>query len=367
MAFLKEADFRHDSQRFIGVLLVNLGTPDAPTPKAVKRYLAEFLSDRRVVEIPRLIWWFILHGIILQTRPKKSAAKYASIWTKEGSPLRVWTEQQTKLLKGYLGEHAPHTYQVDMAMRYGQPSIASAIAKLKAAGCDKLLVIPLYPQYAASTTGSVIDEICRVLTRTRNIPALRTVKSFHDEKNYIAALAASVREHWRKAGRGDHLLMSFHGAPQYTLEKGDPYFCHCQKTARLLAEALALGKQAYSISFQSRFGRAKWFEPSTEHTLQTLATQSIAKLDVICPGFVADCLETLEEIAIEGKAIYQSHGGKEYRYIPCLNANEDWINTLSTLTLRETQDWQGDAINTAYHRLTEKQTFEHAFSLGAQK
>ncbi len=232
MHYLTEPAFRHDAVRKVGVLLVNLGTPDAPTPAAVKRYLAEFLSDPRVVEIPRLPWWLILHGLILTTRPKKSAAKYAAIWGKEGSPLRIWTEKQAKLLKGWLGENLSEPVLVEMAMRYGGTTMESAIGKLKAAGCDRLLLVPLYPQYAASTTASVIDELGKVMSKTRNQPGLRTVKSFHDDLGYIAALAASVREHWQVNGCGEHLLMSFHGAPRYTLERGDPYFCHCHKTAR---------------------------------------------------------------------------------------------------------------------------------------
>ncbi|MDR3414173.1 MAG: ferrochelatase [Formivibrio sp.] len=367
MRYLKEPEFRHDSARKIGVLLVNLGTPEAPTPAAVKRYLAEFLSDRRVVEIPRLPWWLILHGIILNTRPKKSAAKYAAIWSNEGSPLRVWTEKQAKLLKGWLGENVAEPLLVEMAMRYGSPSIESAINKLKAAGCDRLLLVPLYPQYAASTTASVVDAMGKVMAKIRNQPALRIVKSFHDDPGYLSALAASVREHWYRNGRGDHLLMSFHGAPRYTLERGDPYFCHCQKTARLLAEVLQLDKTEYSVSFQSRFGRAKWFEPSTENMLNSIGKRKTAKLDVICPGFVADCLETLEEIALEGKQTFLAAGGGEYRYIPALNDRPDWIAALGHRVCLEMNGWLADSFNPSTQKNMVNQTLTYALKIGAKK
>lgn len=342
MRYLTEPKFKHQAPHRIGVLLINLGTPDAPTPVAVRHYLAEFLSDPRVVEIPRALWWLILHGVILRTRPAKSAAKYAAIWNKEGSPLRIWTGKQAKLLKGWLGERLQEPMQVEMAMRYGNPSIESAIGKLKAAGCDKLLVLPLYPQYAASTTASAMDEVGRVLSQIRNLPAIHSIRSFHADPGYIAALAASVREHRRTNGHGDHLLMSFHGAPQYTLERGDPYYCQCKTTAKLLAEALGLKEDQYSVAFQSRFGRAKWFSPSTEQTLRELAKRKTVNLDVICPGFVADCLETLEEIALEGKKTFLAAGGKEYRYIPCLNDREDWIAALGASILKETRGWLSD-------------------------
>ncbi len=367
MRYLTEPEFRHDQPRRIGVLLVNLGTPEAPTPAAVKRYLGEFLSDPRVVEIPRALWWLILHGIILQTRPRKSAAKYASIWYPEGSPLQVWTEKQARLLKGWLGENLPEPVLVEMAMRYGKPGIGEAIGKLKSAGCDRLLLVPLYPQYAASTTATVVDEACRILARTRNQPALRTVRSFHDDPGYIGALAASVREHWQEHGRGEHLLMSFHGAPQYTLERGDPYFCQCQKTARLLGETLQLGKDQYSVSFQSRFGRAKWFEPSTEHVLEELGRRKTGRLDVICPGFVADCLETLEEIALEGKQTFLSAGGLEYRHVAALNDRSDWIAALGRRVMLEMQGWLGANNPSQAGDEVASNPLELARKLGAQK
>lgn len=323
----------------IGVLLVNLGTPAAPTASAVRRYLKEFLSDPRVVEIPRLLWWPILNGIILTTRPRASAHKYASIWMADGSPLRIWTEKQGKLLKGALGEKYGNTIRVAWAMRYGQPAIADVMQELKADGCDRVLVVPLYPQYSSSTTASVVDEIGRTLARWRRQPGLRIVQDFHDDAGYIAALAQRVREHWQQNGRGDHLLMSFHGIPERSSRLGDPYERHCQQTATLLARELGLADQDYTVSFQSRFGPARWLQPYTSETLQRLGKQKVANLDVLCPGFTSDCLETLEEIALEGKAEFHKADGKNYRYIPCLNDSPAWLDALASLVEREIQGW----------------------------
>lgn len=339
MRYLAEPKLEHAHPRRIGILLVNLGTPDAPTAAAVRRYLAEFLSDPRVVELPRALWWLILHGMILRIRPARSAARYAAIWSKEGSPLRAWSEKQAKLLKGWLGEKLAEPVLVEIAMRYGSPSIETVFGKLKSAGCDRLLVVPLYPQYSASTSASVIDEVARILQRTRNQPALRTVRAFYSDNAYIAALAASIRAHWAQNGRGDHLLMSFHGAPLSTLKRGDPYFCQCHRTATLLTRELGLEKQQYTVAFQSRFGHGKWFEPATDKTLRELGRQKTGKLDVICPGFVADCLETLEEIALEGKQAFLAEGGGEFRYIPCLNDGPDWIAALGTRVIDELGGW----------------------------
>lgn len=323
----------------IGVLLVNLGTPAAPTASAVRRYLKEFLSDPRVVEIPRLLWWPILNGIILTTRPRASAHKYASIWMADGSPLRIWTEKQGKLLKGALGEKYGNAIRVAWAMRYGQPAIADVMQELKADGCDRVLVVPLYPQYSSSTTASVVDEIGRTLARWRRQPGLRIVQDFHDDAGYIAALAQRVREHWQQNGRGDHLLMSFHGIPERSSRLGDPYERHCQQTAVLLARELQLADQDYTVSFQSRFGPARWLQPYTSETLQRLGKQKVANLDVLCPGFTSDCLETLEEIALEGKAEFHKADGKNYRYIPCLNDSPAWLDALASLVEREIQGW----------------------------
>lgn len=339
--YLAEPAFRHGSPELTAVLLINLGTPEAPTAAAVRRYLGEFLADPRVVEIPRPLWWLILHGIILNVRPRRSAEKYAAIWTSDGSPLKVHVARQAKLLRGRLGVTG-HQVVVDYAMRYGEPSIPSTLSRLKAAGCTRILLLPLYPQYAASTTATAFDAACAWLQRVRNQPEMRLVRSFADHPAYIAALAASVREHWTSHGQPSgsyRLVMSFHGLPRYTLERGDPYHCECQKTGRLLAEALGLAQEQYQVCFQSRFGRAEWLQPYTAPTLRTLGKQGVQKVDVICPGFPADCLETLEEIAIEGKAEFIEAGGKDFHYIPCLNERDDWLAALAEIATHHLQGW----------------------------
>ncbi len=324
------------------VLLVNLGTPEAPTPAALRRYLKQFLSDPRVIEIPRAIWWLILNGIILNTRPRKSAAKYAQIWTAEGSPLKAHTEKQAKLLRGWLGNRGRRDLLVGWAMRYGAPSVASALDQLKAAGARRILIVPMYPQYAASTTASVMDAVGAWMERCRNQPALRSVRNFHDQPAYIAALARRVQAHWQAHGRpeaGYKLVMSFHGLPQRSLDKGDPYHCECQKTGRLLAEALGLKPEQYQVTFQSRFGAAKWLQPYTQPSLEQMAAGGTRRVDVICPGFVADCLETLEEIAMECRAAYLAAGGETFHYIPCLNEEAEWIESLGQLVETHLAGW----------------------------
>ncbi|MBE0624013.1 MAG: ferrochelatase [Burkholderiales bacterium] len=339
MPFLAEPAHAHGTPARTAILLVNLGTPEAPTRAAVRSYLKEFLSDPRVVEIPRLLWWLILNGVILNVRPAKSAAKYAQIWDQDGSPLRVHTERQARLLRGYLGAQGHPMLVVDYAMRYGKPSIASALARLKQQHCERILLLPLYPQYAASTTATALDAVSDYLRRTRNIPELRMVKHFHDHTAYIAALAEGARRYWAQHGKPDRLLMSFHGLPRYTLERGDPYHCECQKTARLLAEALKLAPEQYQLSFQSRFGRAEWLQPYTAATLAQWGKQGLRRVDVICPGFVADCLETLEEIGMEGRAEFIQAGGKEFHAIPCLNESDAWIRALAQIALEHARDW----------------------------
>jgi ferrochelatase len=287
------------------------------------------------------VWKLILHGIILRVRPAKSAAKYASIWTKDGSPLRVWTEKQTTLLQGFLGEQG-HQVQVRHAMRYGQPSVASQLDALKADGATRVLVVPLYPQYSGATTASVMDEVFAWGRRTRLLPELRHINHFHDDPAYIDALADSVKAHWARCGRpgrGAKLLMSFHGMPHRTLLLGDPYHCECLKTGRLLAERLGLSKDEYVVTFQSRFGKAKWLQPYTEPTLRELAQSGTERVDVICPAFVCDCIETLEEIAIEGQHAFLSSGGKQFNYIPCLNDNLAWMRALTQLVETHMQGW----------------------------
>lgn len=345
MTFLPEADYAHGTVARTAVLLVNLGTPDAPEPGAVRRYLRQFLSDPRVVEIPRAVWLPILHGIILNLRPRKSAAKYATIWTPEGSPLRVYSERQAMLLRGWLGERGLDI-DVALAMRYGQPSIESVLGELRARHVERLLVLPLYPQYSATSTATVFDEVHRVLAATRNLPEVRWVKHFHDHPHYIEALKESVLAHWRKFGppmdAGGKLVMSFHGVPRRTLDLGDPYHCECQKTGRLLAETLGLSKDEYVVTFQSRFGKAEWLQPYTAPTLRELAKQGTPRVDVLCPGFVADCLETLEEIGLEGKHEFLTSGGKEYHCIPCLNDSPRFIDALADIVAAHVQGWPVD-------------------------
>ncbi|KAF0204881.1 MAG: hypothetical protein FD173_1463 [Gallionellaceae bacterium] len=340
MTYTTEPVYAHGTPEKTAVLLINLGTPDAPTAQAVRPYLKEFLSDPRVVEIPRAIWWLILNGIILNLRPKKSAAKYADIWMSEGSPLKLHTERQTRLLQQRLQQRADGMpLVVDYAMRYGNPSVASVLGKLKAQNCQRILVLPLYPQYAASSTATAFDAVFKDLLQMRNIPSLRTVKHFHDDPGYIQASAQNIRDYWTRHGRPDKLVMSFHGVPSYTLEKGDPYYCECLKSGRLIAEELGLSEEQYIVSFQSRFGKAEWIKPYTTTTLKEFGQMKLKRVDVVCPGFVADCLETLEEIAMEGKEDFLHAGGGEYHYISCLNERSDWVDALADLVLQNLQGW----------------------------
>ncbi len=361
MRYQPEPAFAHGQTPRSAVLLCNLGTPDEPTAPALRRYLAEFLSDPRVVEIPAIVWKVILHGIILRVRPAKSAAKYASVWMPEGSPLRVWTDKQAKLLGGSLGERG-HVLTVRYAMRYGNPGIPQVLDELVAQGVTRVLVLPAYPQYSGATTASTIDAVSQWTAKRRNIPELRFVNRYHDDPAFIAALANSVREHWEREGRPDQLVMSFHGMPARTLALGDPYHCECLKTGRLLAEALGLGKSQYLVTFQSRFGKAKWLEPYTEPSLKRLGAEGVARVDVICPGFSADCLETLEEINMEARAAFLAAGGKAFHYIPCLNDRPDGMRALAALAERHLQGWPTQAAPDAAALQRQR---EAALALGA--
>jgi protoporphyrin/coproporphyrin ferrochelatase len=356
-----EPAYQHGTPGQIGILLINLGTPDAPTPHALRPYLKQFLSNPRVVEIPQWIWWPILNGIILNTRPKKSAEKYAQIWMPEGSPLKVHTARQTSLLRAKLADDIQPAPSVEYAMSIGSPSIGEVLKEMKEQGCERILVLPLYPQYAASSTASAFDEIFAQLGGMRNVPALRTVKHYHDHPGYIAALAQNVRDHWRKIGNPGKLVMSFHGIPRSSLDKGDPYHCECQKTGRLLAESLELDSNQYQICFQSRFGRAEWLRPYTAATLEQLGKENVGRVDVICPGFVSDCLETLEEIAMEGRTIFMQAGGREFHYIPCLNERGDWIEALADIAVENLQGWMGLKPNEAQLA----QSRQRALAIGA--
>ena len=319
----------------IGVLLVNLGTPDAPTPKAVKRYLKQFLSDRRVVEIPALVWQPILRGIILNTRPKKSAAAYAKVWTDKGSPLAFYTAAQAKALATRLGEDVHVRY----AMRYGEPAIGQQLSEMKADGCNRILIAPLYPQHSGATTATVLDESFRAISEMRWQPAIRTLPPYHDDPAYVSALKTSVESELAKLDfTPDELVVSFHGMPQRTLELGDPYHCHCQKTARLLSEAMG---RDLTVSFQSRFGRAKWLEPATDATINRLASEGKKKIAIFAPGFSVDCLETLEELAIQGREEFEAAGGERFAYLPCLNDSNVGMDMLETLIRNELTGWLG--------------------------
>lgn len=361
--FAKEPAYAHGQAPRTAVLYCNLGTPDSPSAADVRRFLAEFLGDPRVVEIPRLLWLLILHGVILRVRPAKSGAKYATIWTKEGSPLKVWTEKQAKMLQGWLTERG-HDVQVRYAMRYGQSSIGSQLDALKAAGATRILLLPAYPQYSATTTASLWDAVYQWTGKTRTIPELRFVNHYHDDPRYIAALAARVRTHWQANGRPDVLVMSFHGVPERTLHLGDPYHCECRKTARLLAQALDLATDQYKVTFQSRLGRAKWLEPYTEPSLIEMGKAGVKRVDVICPAFTSDCLETLEEIDQEARAAFLSSGGKEFHYIPCLNDDPAWIGALTDITEQHLQGWPTKSHTDADELATSRQL---AIALGATK
>jgi len=338
MAFATEPRLAEGMPERTAILLCNLGTPDAPEPAAVRRYLAEFLADRRVVEIPRAVWLPILYGAILPTRPAKSAKKYASIWTPEGSPLKVWTEKQAKLLGGYLGERG-HRVDVRYAMRYGSPSIASVLDELKASGSTRVLVLPLYPQYSGTTTASIGDAVSNWSKNIRAVPAFRFVQRYHDDPGYIGALAKRANDHWMAYGRPDIFVLSFHGVPKRTRTLGDPYADECLTTARLLGERLSLKPDQLLVTFQSRLGRAEWLQPYTEPTLIELAKRGVKRVDVMCPGFTSDCLETLEEIDQEARAAFLGAGGQEFNYVSCLNDQHEWIAALSGIAINHLQGW----------------------------
>ncbi len=345
--FLAEPPFNHSQYRpKVGILLLNLGTPDAPTPAAVRRYLAEFLSDQRVVELPKLLWRTLLYGVILPLRSRQSAAKYQKIWFAEGSPLAVYTARQADLLRQQLsGSLKRDDLIVAHAMSYGQPAISDTIQTLKQQGVNRLLVLPLFPQYAGSSTGAALDKVWAALQQQRNQMAVRSISRYPDDPEYIHALASHIQRYWAAHGRGQKLLLSFHGVPLHTLHAGDPYFCECHKTARLLAQALSLGEHDYVVAFQSRFGKAKWVGPSTQTLLAELPRTGTTQLDVFCPGFSSDCLETLEEIALEGKETFHAAGGRQYHYIPCLNTEPEWINCLTLLVRTHLSGWDAEPIH----------------------
>jgi protoporphyrin/coproporphyrin ferrochelatase len=331
--------FRHGTREKLGVLVTNLGTPDAPETGALRRYLKEFLWDPRVVEVPRPLWWLILNGVILRIRPRRSAEAYRAVWTEEGSPLLSISRAQVAGIKERLSARLPAPVEVVLGMRYGNPSIPAALKQLHDLNVRRLLVLPLYPQYSASTTASTFDALATTLMGWRWIPELRFISRYHDEPGYIGALADSVREHWAAKGRGEHLVMSFHGVPRRYLDKGDPYHCQCVKTGRLLAERLELEDGSWSVTFQSRFGREEWLKPYTDASIRALGQRGLKRIDVICPGFSADCLETIEEIGVENAGYFHEAGGETLNYIPCLNTRADHLDYLADLALRHLQGW----------------------------
>lgn len=332
-------NYEHGLPESLGVLLVNLGTPAEPTTEAVRKYLSEFLSDPRVVEYPRLVWWLILHGYILRTRPARSAAAYREIWTEQGSPILLHTADIAAGIQDKLAARLSGAIHVEVGMTYGQPSIQDALAKMYSQCVRRIIVLPLYPQYSGTTTASVFDAVAGALSRRRWIPELRFINHYHDAAGYISALAASIRDHWDMHGRGERLLMSFHGVPKRTLLAGDPYHCQCQKTARLVAEALDLDNNEWLVSFQSRVGREEWLTPYTDDTLRAWGRERAGLVDVVCPGFAADCLETLEEVELQSAKLFKNSGGGDLRYIPALNARDEHVSFLSRTIERSVTGW----------------------------
>ncbi|RFA27218.1 ferrochelatase [Alkalilimnicola ehrlichii] len=323
----------------IGVLLTNLGTPDEPTPAALKRYLREFLGDPRIVEAPRALWWLVLNGIILRTRPRRSAQAYRRVWTEEGSPLLAISRRQASALQKALRERFEQPIPVALGMRYGNPSLEQALAELEAAGVERLLVLPLYPQYSATTTASTFDAVSKLLRKRRNLPELRFVRDYHDDARYIEAMAHSIREFREQRGTADKLVLSFHGIPRKYVDLGDPYRDQCARTAELIAAKLGLHEQEWVMTFQSRFGPKEWLKPYTDKTLKKMARSGTRKVDLVCPGFAVDCLETLEENAMENRDLFLDAGGENFRYIPCLNDRPEHIAALASLVGRQIQSW----------------------------
>lgn len=340
MKYIGTPNYVHGTEERLGVLLVNLGTPEAPQTPEVRRYLAEFLSDPRIIELPRWLWKILLHGVILRVRPSRSAEAYREVWSEEdGSPLLAISQRQTDAVRAALHERFGDDVAVALGMRYGRPSIDSAISELETAKVRRLVVLPMYPQYSGTTTASVFDAVTGRLQSTRWIPETRFINQFCDEPAYIEALADSVRESWAEHGRGDLLVMSYHGIPRRYLLSGDPYHCLCHKTSRLLAEALGIGENDYRVVFQSRVGREEWLRPYCDETMKSLPGEGVTSIDVVCPAFSADCLETIEEISGENREYFEAEGGKRFRYIACLNERPDHIRFLCDLIERHAQGW----------------------------
>jgi protoporphyrin/coproporphyrin ferrochelatase len=339
MNYFGTDNFNHEQLPRVGILLTNLGTPLAPEKKALRAYLKEFLWDPRVVEMPRPIWWFILHGVILNIRPARSAASYRSVWTQRGSPLLFHTQDQADALRETMTRQFGDRVIVEFAMRYGAPSIPDVLQGMLQGGVRQLLVLPLYPQYSGATTGSTFDALAADFTHRRWLPELRFINHYHDHPAYISAVADSVRAYRMEHGSADTLLFSYHGVPQSYLDEGDPYHCECLKTSRLVAEELGLKETDYQTTFQSRFGRQEWLKPYTDVTLKGLPAQGVKRVQVICPGFAADCLETLEELAVENRDHFLAAGGERYQYIPCLNSTPQHIAALASIANEHLAGW----------------------------
>ena len=339
MKYKNVPGFEHGTPESLGVLLLNLGTPDAPTPTAVRRYLAEFLQDPRVVEISRPLWWLILHGVILRVRPSRSARAYQAVWTERGSPLLDVARRQAAGLQERMAKRFGKGARVELGMRYGNPSVAEALGRMKEANVRRLLVLPLYPQYSGTTTASVFDAVTDELSTWRWLPELRFINHYHDNLDYINAITASIRRAWDERGEPERLLFSFHGIPKRYFMAGDPYHCHCHKTARMVVEQLGLPEDRWMVSFQSRVGRDEWLQPYTDETLKLWGSDGVKSVDVISPGFSADCLETLEEIDVENRGYFLEAGGETYRYIPCLNDDPAHIEMMMGLVEQHTAGW----------------------------
>jgi protoporphyrin/coproporphyrin ferrochelatase len=339
MKYKGNPDYNHDSPACTGILITNLGTPDAPTPAALRNYLAEFLSDPRLIEAPKYLWWFVLHGIILRTRPQRSAKMYEKVWTEEGSPLLSISKKQAEGIQNLLDKQFSGPVKIELAMRYGNPSIKSGLEKLQDANAKRILILPLYPQYSAATTASTFDAVTDQLKLWRWLPEIRMINHYHDDPAYIEALANSIEQHWQNNFKPEKLLFSFHGLPKHYFLAGDPYYCECHKTARLVAEKLNLNEDDWLVTFQSRFGPKEWLKPYTDITLKSLASEGIKSVSIICPGFSADCLETLEEIDMQNRNFFIEAGGESFSYIPALNECPEHIELLSNIICQHAQGW----------------------------
>ncbi len=364
--FQGQSDYIHASDTCLGVLITNLGTPEEASTQAIRKYLAEFLWDPRVVEIPRPLWWLILHGIVLRTRPSKKAEDYKKIWTEQGSPLLVISKQQRAALQLALDKVVPGPIQVELAMRYGKPSIQSGLNRLKKVNARRILVLPLYPQYSASTTASTFDAVAKELMQQRWTPELRMINNYGADEGYINACAMQIQNHWQQHERSQRLIFSFHGLPKRNLLQGDPYHCECHQTARLIAKKLNLKNEEWQLTFQSRFGKAEWLQPYTIKTMAKLPSEGIKSIDVFCPGFSADCIETLEEISIENRDVFLQSGGESFNYIPALNVEPAHIEALANIILQHIQGWPESSVETK--DLSDKEAIKkRAIDLGAKQ